>query len=456
MPTKQFCSAILIGLTALASPVQSEARSKDAGEETGWQTTEDQYETIRLGEASTVPPLTPLGELFDLSGSQAPDGLLDALASGRITLRSKLRLWHANASDAGASEAFSFGARIGYLTQDYKGFQAFVEGNHVEVFTPNDFFDGVNDNTDLTLIADVEQTELNQAWVQYGRTDREFAFNLRVGRQATAAIDERFIGSSGSRQGEQTFDAIAFASRFGSGRRFSFEYGYIDKVQRIFDVDALDYQSESHTLRLGYVSDGIGTISAFALLLDFKDSAPQLSNQTYGISIDQRQVASDRVSFVYSLGFAVQSDYGSNPTDYSATSFYAEGGVAVPDFGVFSLGYELSSSDGGEASFQYSLTTGQRVHRLSDTFIATPDDGLQDFFVNYELPNSLFGLVGELNFHYYRSEQDGRDLGTEYNLNLTKLLSPNLSATLLASYFDTGSTANPDLFQANLEINFSF
>ena len=403
-----------------------------------------------------MPALTPIGEIFDLSGGQASDGLLDALASGRITLRSKLRFWVANASDAGASQAFSLGARLGYLTQDFRGFQAFIEGNHVEVFTPNDFFDGVNDNTDLTLVADVEQTELNQAWVQYGRSRKDFEFNLRAGRQATAAIDQRFIGSSGSRQGEQTFDAIAFASRFGADRRVSFEYGYIDKVQRIFDVDALDYKSDSHTLRLGYVSDGIGTLSAFALLLDLKDSAPELSNQTYGISVDQRRVASDRVSVVYSLGFAVQADYGSNPTDYSAASVYAEGGAAIPDLGIVSVGYELSGSDEGDASFQYSLTTGKRIHRLSDTFITTPDDGLEDFFVNYELPSSPSGLMGELNFHYYRSEEDGRDLGTEYNLNLTKLLSPNLSATLLASYFDTSSAANPNLFLANLELNFSF
>ncbi len=407
-------------------------------------------------EASTIPAPTPLGERFDLSQGEDPENLLDALASGRVTMRAKLRSWYAKDSDSRPSSANTLGIRLGYVTQRYAGFQAFAEINHVEALSPNEYNDGVNGNFDRTFVGDVEQTELNQAWGQYSQDAANFAFNARVGRQASAAIDERFIGSSGSRQGEQTFDAVAFAAQFGAGRRLSFEYGYIDEVHRLFGDDAFDYESDSHATRVGYQSDRLGTLSAFAVLLDLEDSAPSLSNQTYGISVDKRNVSEDRIGLAYSLGYAYQQDYGSNPIAFSALSLYAEAGASFPQFGIISVGYELSGSDEGQAAFQYSLTTGQRVHRLSDTFITTPDDGLQDYFVNAELPRLPFNTYAELNYHYYTTDNNPRHLAHEANFNMTTPLTENLSLSILGSYFDSEDISVPDLKLLNVEINFRF
>lgn len=435
-------SAMCWSIPALAQESGSEAEEPQASEP--------------LRERSTIPDLTPFGEQFDLSDGDAASGLADALISGRFTTRSKLRFWFANDKNTRASEAFTLGIRAGYLTQEYAGFQAFAEVNHVEALTPDSYFDGLNDNVDRTFVGDPEQTELNQAWLQFNSSTPGFELNLRVGRQASPAVDERFIGSAGSRQGEQTFDAAILAARFGPQKRFSLEYGYIDKVQRIFDVDGLDYESDSHALRAAYVSDEIGVFSVFAVLLDLEQSAPELSNQTYGVSLDKRGAAPDAIDFVYSLGFAYQKDFGSNPQSYEATSLYAEAGVSVPDLAIVSLGFEQSSSDAGEAAFQYSLTTGQRLHRLSDTFLTTPDDGLRDYFLNVELPNLPWRTFGELNYHYYRTEENDRELGQEVGLSLTKPLTPNLAVSFLASYFESDDPAFPSLELFNLEFNFQF
>ncbi|MEO0461507.1 MAG: alginate export family protein [Pseudomonadota bacterium] len=409
-----------------------------------------------LKDRSTVPKLTSLGEQFDLSDGEAASDILDAVVSGRVTTRSKLRFWFANDTNTQASQAFTLGIRAGYLTQEYGGFQAFAEVNHVEALTPNNYFDGVNNNVDRTFVGDVEQTELNQAWIQFNTSTPYLELNARIGRQASAAVDERFIGSTGSRQGEQTFDAAVLAASFGPQKRVSLEYSYIDKVQRIFDADALDYESDSHAVRAAYISDEIGVFSAFAVLLDLEQSSPELSNQTYGVSLDKRGANPNALDLVYSIGFAYQKDFGSNPQDYEATSLYAEAGVSVPDLAIVSLGFEQSSSDAGEEAFQYSLTTGQRLHRLSDTFLTTPDDGLRDYFLNVELPNLPWRTFGELNYHYYRTEENGRELGQEAGLSLTKPLTPNLAVSFLASYFESEDPAFPSLELFNLEFNLQF
>ncbi|MEM9281511.1 MAG: alginate export family protein [Verrucomicrobiota bacterium] len=408
-----------------------------------------------LGDASTIPNLTPLGKQFDLGQGHPPQNALDSIFSGRFTVRSKLRFWYAKDSDLLPSYANTWGLRVGYLTQRYKGFQAFAEVNYVQPFT-SDYFDGVNGESDRTLVADVEQSELNQAWAQYSVEFDSLEMNIRAGRQASVAIEERFIGSSGSRQGEQTYDSIAAAMRFGDKARWTFEYGYIDKVHRLFDEDGLDYDSDSHATRLGYISDTFGTVSLFAVLLDFEDDAPSLSNQTYGLSIARPPVSQDRIDSLYYLGFAYQKEYGSNPGRFDVFSIYSETGISVPSVGRFSVGYELSSTDGGRNAFQYSLSTGQRLHRIADKFLTTPDDGLQDFFINIEMPYLPATSVASLNYHYYTNDEGEDLLGREANVDLTIPLSENLAVTGLVGYFWGEDPRFSDRLTAAIEFNLRF
>ncbi|MEO0509264.1 MAG: alginate export family protein [Verrucomicrobiota bacterium] len=390
-----------------------------------------------------------------MSDGSPPEDAIDAITSGRFTLRSKLRFWYAEDSDLRSSLANTVGFRAGYLTQRYQGFQAFAELNYVESFL-SDYFDGVNGEVDRTLVADTEQFELNQFWLQYSREFDYVEMNVRAGRQASAAIEERFVGNSGSRQGEQTYDSVALAMRFGENARWTFEYGYLDKVLRLFDEDSLDYESDSHAARLAYVSDELGTISLFGVLLDLEDDAPSLSNQTYGISIAKPPVSQDRIDILYYLGFAYQKEYGSNPGNFDVFSIYTEVGLSFPSIGRFSIGYEMSSSDGGNDAFQYSLSTGQRLHRIADKFLTTPDDGLQDFFINVELPYLPGKSFASMNYHYFISDEGEILLGREANIDLTIPLRENLLVTGLAGYFWGEDPRFSDRVTTAIEFNLQF
>lgn len=82
-------------------------------------------------------------------------------------------------------------------------------------------------------------------------------------------------------------------------------------------------------------------------------------------------------------------------------------------------GYEGSPSDDGNASFAYPLATGQRLHRISDRFPTTPVEGLNDFFLAWEVVGVLPFVNGFLGYHHYRTDQGFDSLGHEVDLVLS-------------------------------------
>ncbi|MEO7187124.1 MAG: hypothetical protein ABIW58_01810, partial [Sphingomicrobium sp.] len=64
------------------------------------------------------------------------------------------------------------------------------------------YFSGLNSRTNLPLVADPENIELNRLQLQYRGVPKLVA---TVGRQRINLEDQRFVGSVGWRQNEQTF-----------------------------------------------------------------------------------------------------------------------------------------------------------------------------------------------------------------------------------------------------------
>ncbi|MEM7486769.1 MAG: alginate export family protein [Bacteroidota bacterium] len=352
------------------------------------------------------------------------DNLSNAIGSGEFVFNGKLRFWHANDDAASASQAYTFGTNFGYLTKAYKGFQIYIEGESVVALTPDLYFDSVNGLTDLTNVTDPETLELNQAHIAYNSSFNGTVLEVKVGRQAAIVEDERFIGRVSARQDDQTFDAL-YGRVQNDQKGLAFEYAYMYQVNRLV-AEEVDWRSDSHAFMLRYFKNEKVRFGLFTHLLDFQEDAPNVSNQTYGITIDRGPLPKDKTALNYRTAFAYQSEFGDNPTDYEAFLINAEVGVSFPSVGIFSIGYELASSDNGIASYQFPLSTGQRLHRISDVFIDPPADGLHNPYFTAECNNLFWGIGGWLGYHAYFSEEEGDILGQEIDVVLYRQIVPGL------------------------------
>ncbi|MEM8847518.1 MAG: alginate export family protein [Bacteroidota bacterium] len=352
------------------------------------------------------------------------DNLAKAIGSGEFVFNGKLRFWHANDDAASASQAYTFGTNFGYLTKSYKGFQIYIEGESVVALTPDQYFDGLNGLTDLTNVTDPETLELNQMHIAYTDSFNGTVLEAKVGRQAAIVEDERFIGRVSARQDDQTFDAL-YGRIQNDQKGLAFEYAYMYQINRLL-AEEIDWRSDSHVFMLRYYKNQKMRFGLFSHLLDFQDDAPTVSNQTYGITIDRGSFPKDKIALNYKTAFAYQTDYGDNPTDYDAFLLNTEIGVSFPSFGIFNIGYELASSDNGVASYQFPLSTGQRLHRISDVFIDPPADGLHNPYFTAESNELFWGIGGWLGYHTYFSEEEGDFLGHEIDVVLYRQIIPGL------------------------------
>ncbi|MEM1260208.1 MAG: alginate export family protein [Bacteroidota bacterium] len=350
--------------------------------------------------------------------------LANAIGSGEFVFNGKLRFWHANDEAAKSSQAYTLGTNFGYQTRTYRGFQVYIEGESTVALTPDQYFDGVNDQTDRTNVTDPETLELNQLHVAYNTLFNETELEVKVGRQSAMVEDERFIGRVQARQDDQTLDAL-YGKIQNDQRGMAFEYAYMYQINRLVAEEA-DWRSDSHVFMFRYYKNEKVRFGLFAHLLDFQEDSPSLSNQTYGITLDRGPLPKDKVALNYKTAFAYQSDYGENATDYGAFLVGLEAGVSLPSLGIFNIGYELATSDDGIASYQFPLSTGQRLHRISDVFIDPPADGLHNPYVTAEFNELFWGIGGFFGYHAYFSEEEGTFFGQEIDLVIYKQIVPDL------------------------------
>src|SRR6185312_6713526 len=91
--------------------------------------------------------------------------------------------------------------------------------------------------------------------------------------------NQRFVGNSGWRQNEQTFDA--FTVNYSGVPDWSFYYAYIDKVKGIADVKPtynFDIDSSDNLINIAYSGFVYGKISAYGYFLDNEEPDKVLRN----------------------------------------------------------------------------------------------------------------------------------------------------------------------------------
>jgi len=329
------------------------------------------------------------------------------------------------------AEASTLRTRLNLKTGRFNGVQAFFEFSDVREIGLNDFNAGAGatpDRTRFPVVADAEDTRVNQAWLGFTPYD---ALEIRAGRQRIKLDNDRFVGNVGWRQNEQTYDGASLEWTRG---RWNLFYSYVGHVNRIFDsgVPAGDHDHDTHLVNASFKLAEGHALTGYLYNIEDEDQQA-FSSRTFGLRYTGTAgLAADR-SLTWLAEYAHQTDAGGNAVDYDADYFHlrAEAGLDTrfrPVIGCERLG---GSRDPGEA-LRTPLATLHAFNGWADRFLATPDRGLDDFYAGFTGRHDR--LAWNLTWHRFGTETGSTSLGDEIDGSLSVALDARSSLLLKAAH----------------------
>lgn len=314
---------------------------------------------------------------------------------------------------ANEADALTMRARLGVETGKVWGTSLLAEG--VALWPIEDRYNStVNGKTSYPTVADPEMYGINR--LQLANTSLPGTM-LIVGRQRINLDDQRFVGNSGWRQNEQTFDAAQLINK--SIPHLTVDLVYLNQVNRVFGPDSPvgRYTGDSYLVNVSYDTP-IGKLTAFTYLLDFKQALTDSSRTAGARFSGDRKVST--VKIAYMVSYADQSDYAHNPLSYSEGYYAAE---LTGSYRQFSLGGGFEMLQGnGVKGFATPLATFHRFDGWDDKFLTTPPNGLERRYVTLGYTaKSIMGLdsLGLTTvYHDFRSDHLDQHYGSEIDLQL--------------------------------------
>lgn len=377
----------------------------------------------------------------------------NAFVKGKFNANVRARYEHVDHSQLpDDSNAGTIRTRMGFTTAPLYGFQGMLEAENILPIDDDGYnATGSNNQPTRPVIADVETTEVNQAWLSFNYTNQ---VTLKVGRQRFTLDNHRFVGDVGWRQNMQTFDAVT--ANWTPLNHLSLTYGYLWEIHRVFgDVSNLpaantDFDSDSHLIHLTHAGWKPGKFTGYAHLLDLENAAGFAhSCATYGLSFAGNTDLNEKTKLEYRAEFAFQTDYADAPVDYQAEYLQLELTATFKPV-LLGAGFELLGSD-NHVGFRTPLATLHAFNGWADMFLTTPAAGLQDLYAiaQVTLPRDV-----PLRFIYHKFDADSGfgDYGHEFDAVISKKFGKHW--TLLAKYahYLGKDPAPPSILTADLDV----
>lgn len=330
-------------------------------------------------------------------------------AASPVSVEWNLRFRHEQVQDdafAGDAHAETARLRLALRVALGKGVFVLLEGEGV-ASAGNDYNSGANGRTTWPGIADPKGAEINQALIGW----RGSRLATSLGRQRINWDNQRWIGSVGWRQNEQTFDAASM--EFNVSPELTVRYAWLDRVHRVAGDDAIDpmareRQLDSHLVNVGY-KQGLQQWTAYAYMHDDRD-VPIASSTTFGL----RWTGAAHSQWGWTAEVARQVDQADNPVDFGHAYWLLEPSLLAQGI-TWKLGWEHLGGDGHHA-LQTPLATLHAFNGWADKFTTTPVAGLDDGYL------SASGKAGKLAWtlaaHDYRADQGGQHYGREFDLSI--------------------------------------
>jgi len=345
----------------------------------------------------------------------------EAITNGEASVNFRYRAESVDqAGFADDALASTLRTKLKYETGVFQGFSAVLEFDNVTQIGNDDYNSTLN-GVPKPVIADPEITAVNQAYIAYTGIENT---TFLAGRTALNIGNQRFVGTVGWRQNDQTWDMAGVISKPVEG--LTLTGGYVWNVNRIFGDDHPFGDLDTNTFILDgkYSGFEFGNLTAYGLFIDLNDAPVfALSSQTLGVRFDgKHKLGGGDVTALYEAEFATQSDYKDSPLDYSAQYYHLSAGLAAHGF-TGKVGYEVLGSDAGAGSFQTPLATLHKFNGWADKFLGTPAGGLEDFYgsLSYKVgaDGPLKGLKFDAIYHDFSADVGG-DYGSEIDLQVSK------------------------------------
>ncbi|EDY87600.1 conserved hypothetical protein [gamma proteobacterium HTCC5015] len=329
-----------------------------------------------------------------------------------------------DAADAEKAEASTLRTLIGLKSGQAYGSSLYLEMVDVSALDAADYGPGTDG------VADPEGNALNQAYVEHQVGDT----TLRYGRQRIIYDGARFVGNVGWRQDEQTYDGVSLKDTTFDG--VTLQAAYLSSIDGIKFSKA---DSESILFNAAFDSAGPGRLVTYAYALD---DGNDNTNDTLGASYSGSTAG--ETAFLYHLEMASQSVENAAGGEADAIYSLLEAGVRFPSV-TAKMGLEVLGSDEGQYGFQTPLATKHKYNGWADSFLATPDAGLHDFYV------SVGGKVADTKlmavFHDFTADEGSVDYGSELDLLALKKLGPHYTVgAKYASYSADTVSVDTDKF----------
>ena len=384
------------------------------------------------------------------TGKESHDNIIDAISAGKLDLNMRLR--YENVDDNAATEeadALTLRTALGYRTGSFHDLSARVLVQDVREIGVDNYNDGTGRSARrarYAVVADPSETDLAEAYLAYGGLNNT---SIKLGRQFITYRPgplHRFIGTVGWRQNWQNHDAVTLVNK--SIKDLTFSYAYSWNVNRIFTDEAVisaraNFESDSHFINFQYTGFELGTLEAYAYLLDF-DNAAANSTATYGVRFSGNHQMSGTWKLIYAAEYATQDDYANNPASVGEDYFEGEFGVNFKLNETISsvtlkFDYELFTGNGSNG-FITPLATAHAYQGWADRFLVTPADGIEDWYFTAGIAALGFNLA--VIYHDLSSDNLSYDYGTEIDLQATRALNKHLTVGLKYANYDGDTNAS--------------
>lgn len=337
----------------------------------------------------------------------------EALILPYADLRYRLELVDQDGIDEQAT-ASTFRIRAGVKTAEWQGFSAVIEGEAIVPLGAVNYNDMVNGKTAYPVVADPSDVLLNQAYLRWKPVAQVEAV---AGRQVVNVDNQRWIGSVGWRQNDQSLDAARVTLRPFKGATLDYLHAW--RVNRVFGPDSAQgiwRDTAINAVRGAYTIKNIGTLSAYGYWLDLPPQ-PASSSKTLGVRIAGELPAGKGFALLYAAEYARQQNFAGNPGDFALDYLLLEPGLKAAGL-TFKAGFERLEGD-GTIALQTPLATLHAFNGWSDKFLTTPANGLRDVYLeaSYKVggQGSLKGLMLRGVWHDYRSTVGSIAYGQEWN-----------------------------------------
>lgn len=330
------------------------------------------------------------------------------------------------------ASGLTFRTKLGFKTAEKNGFSAVIELEDSRVVMGVDDYNNTNGmNTDTSVIADPETTELDQGFVRY----QSGKFSVKVGRQVLVLDNHRFVGHVGWRQDRQTFDA--FSSTYKTSDNLWLKYAYLDQRNRIF-AEEKDIESSDHLINIGYKLS-TGKLAGYAYLLE-TDNDTDNRLDTYGISY-RGKVGLGEIKVAFGAEYATQvAETGAEKYDADYLAIEAATSLSVLQL---KIAYEDLGSDSGLYGFSTPLATLHKFNGWADVFLSTPVYGLTD--ISFSMSGKMAGGKWSMIYHDFSASESTTlvdDLGSEIDLVYSAKFAKHYNAGIKFASYSAGDDAS--------------